>query len=203
MSEPDHSKVGYARVSTDDQKLDLQIDALKRAGVPASNIYTDQASGAAVAGRDGLLYAIKHLREGSTLVVWKIDRLGRDLSELIQTAERIRKKGADLISLTEKIDTTSAFGKAMYHIIGVFAQLERDMIRERTKAGMAAARERGKIPGRRPSLTPEKRAEVITHMRAGLSFEQIAPLVGVSKSTLYNFATSLRTEAAVTEIALD
>lgn len=196
MSEPDPSKVGYARVSTDDQKLDLQIDALKRAGVPEANIYTDQASGAAVSGREGLLYAIKHLREGSTLVVWKIDRLGRDLSELIQTAERIRKKGADLVSLTEHIDTTSAFGKAMYHIIGVFAQLERDMIRERTRAGMAAARSRGKVPGRRLMLTADRRLQVLAHMRAGLSFEQIAPLVGVSKSTLYNHSAALRAEAA-------
>lgn len=199
MSEVEPIKYGYARVSTDDQKLDLQMDALARAGVTRDRIYVDEASGAHMAGRPGLQAVFKTLRPGSKLVVWKIDRLGRNLSELIQTADLIRKKGAELVSLTESIDTSNAFGKAMYHMIGVFAQLERDMIVERTKAGVAAAKERGKIPGRRSPLTTEKRAEIVSHMLAGASFEQIAPLVGVSKSTLYNHGDDLRAEMAMVD----
>ncbi|WP_234053658.1 MULTISPECIES: recombinase family protein [unclassified Xanthobacter] len=191
---------GYARVSTDDQRLDLQLDALTRYGVERDRIFADEAaSGASVAGRPGLKAAFKALRPGAKLVVWKIDRLGRNLSELIQTADLVRQKGAELVSLTESIDTSNAFGKAMYHMIGVFAQLERDMIVERTKAGLAAARERGKLPGRRSPMTAEVRAAVVEHMRNGLSFAQIAPLVGVSKSTLYNFGDDLRAELAALE----
>lgn len=191
---------GYARVSTDDQRLDLQLDALARYGVERDRIFTDEAvSGAKIAGRPGLKAAFKALRPGAKLVVWKIDRLGRNLSELIQTADLVRQKGAELVSLTESIDTSTAFGKAMYHMIGVFAQLERDMIAERTKAGIAAAKERGKVLGRRSPITPQLRAVVITHMREGLSFPQIAPLVGVSKSTLYNYADELRSELAAQE----
>lgn len=200
MSQAEPIKYGYARVSTDDQKLDLQLDALARAGVERERVFTDEASGARIADRPGLKAAFETLRPGSNLVVWKIDRLGRNLSELIQTADLVRKKGAELVSLTEDIDTSNAFGKAMYHMIGVFAQLERDMIVERTKAGVAAAKERGKIPGRRSPLTAEKRSEIVRHMLDGLSFEQIAPLVGVSKSTLYNHGDDLRAERAVIEV---
>ncbi|WCA73020.1 recombinase family protein (plasmid) [Agrobacterium tumefaciens] len=199
MSEAAPIKYGYARVLTDDQKLDLQMDALLRAGVARERIFTDEAGGARVAGRPGLKSALKALHPGSMLIVWKIDRLGRNLSELIQTADLVRQKGAELVSLTESIDTSNAFGKAMYHMIGLFAQLERDMIVERTKAGVAAARERGNLPGRRSPLTTEKRSEIVRHMLSGLSFEQIAPLVGVSKSTLYNHADDLRAEMAATE----
>lgn len=199
MTETENIGYGYARVSTDDQKLDLQLDALTRYGITRDRVFTDEASGAKTEGRPGFKAALKALRPGSKLVVWKIDRLGRNLSELIQTADIIRRKGAELVSVTENIDTSSAFGKAMYHMIGVFAQLERDMIVERTKAGLAAAIERGKVPGRRSPMTPEKRAEVVGHMRQGLSFEQIAPLVGVSRSTLYNHGDDLRAELAVIE----
>jgi len=188
---------GYARVSTDDQKLDLQLDALTRYGVDSERIFTDEASGARVAGRPGLRSAFKVLRPDTKLVVWKIDRLGRNLSELIQTADLVRKRGAELVSLTESIDTSNAFGKAMYHMIGVFAQLERDMIVERTKAGIEAARSRGKIPGRRAALTEDMRVEIVGHMQEGRSFDQIAPLVGVSKSTLYNHGDDLRAALAV------
>ncbi len=124
MSQAEPIKYGYARVSTDDQKLDLQLDALARAGVERERVFTDEASGARIADRPGLKAAFETLRPGSKLVVWKIDRLGRNLSELIQTADLVRKKGAELVSLTEDIDTSNAFGKAMYHMIGVFAQLE-------------------------------------------------------------------------------
>lgn len=199
-----HDKIikwGYARVSTEDQNLDLQFDALKRFGVAPDRIFTDRASGGRVAGREGLKQALKALRPNSMLVVWKIDRLGRNLSELIQTADTIRKKNAELVSLTEKIDTSSAFGKAMFHMIGVFAQLERDMIVERTLAGQAAAAERGRRPGRRSQMTPEKRAEIIELMKGGLSFEEIAPRVGISKSTLYNHADTLRAALAVESVS--
>ncbi|MGK8704739.1 recombinase family protein [Brucella anthropi] len=172
-----------------------------RAGVDRSRIFTDEASGSRIVGRPGLKAALNALRPGSKLVVWKIDRLGRNLSELIQTADLVRQKEAELVSLTESIDTSSSFGKAMYHLIGVFAQLERDMIVERTKAGVAAARQRGKIPGRRSPLTEEKRAEIVSYMRDEMSFEQIAPLVGVSKSTLYNHGDELRAALAISEAA--
>lgn len=190
---------GYARASADDHKLDVQIEALKGYGVSPDHIFFDDAVGAHISARPGLKRAVTALRPGAQFVVWKIDRLGRNLSELIQTADLLRRKGADLVSLSDKIDTSKDIGKAMYHMVGVFAQLERDMIVERTKAGVAAAKIRGKGPGRRSPLTIEKRAEIVAHMRNGLSFEQIAPLVGLSKSTLYNHAEDLRAALAVLE----
>lgn len=199
MSASDPATYGYVRVSKGDHKLCQQIRALLNAGVGREQIFTDETNGTKRSGRPGLKAAFKALHPGSRLVVWKIDRLGRNLSELIQTTDLIRRKGAELVSLTEGIDTSNAHGEAMYHIIGVFAQLERDMIVERTKAGIAEAKERGKRPGRRSPLTAAKRLEIINHMLNGMSFEQIAPLVGLSKSTLYNYGADLRAEMAVAE----
>lgn len=191
---------GYARVSTEDQNLDMQIDALLRYGVERDRILTDQASGKSIAGRPGFLNAMKAMRPGVGLVVWKLDRLGRNLSELIQTADLLRTRGARLISLTEHIDTETASGKLMFHMIGMFAQFERDMISERTRAGLAARRARGGKLGRHRQFGPDqdKWDEVVTLMRSGLSFVQIADQIeGVSKSTLYNNADDLRAAAAI------
>ncbi len=147
--------VGYARVSTDDQNLDLQMRALHAAGVREAAIYREHVSGVGKR-RPQLQDCMKILRPGDVLVIWKRDRLGRDLIEVVKMADELRRRQVELRSLTEQIDTTSAYGKFFFHVIAAFAQLERDLISERTKAGLAAARARGKLPGRRPSLTPEQ-----------------------------------------------
>ena len=191
---------GYARISTDDQRLDMQIDALMKFGVARDRILTDQASGGSIAGRPGFQNVMKCMRPGAGLVVWKLDRLGRNLSELIQTADLIRKREAQLFSITEKIETDTASGKLMFHMIGMFAQFERDMIAERTRAGLAARKARGQSLGRKSVIHPgsDKWNEAVKLMRDGLSFVEIAKRIeGVSKSTLYNNAENLRAEAAV------
>ena len=129
--------IGYARVSTDDQELRLQIDALTRYGVPPDQIIQEKSSGGKM-DRKGLRFLLKALREGDRVVVWKLDRLGRSLTGVIEVVEQIHAAGAELHSITEKIDTSSAMGRAFFHITLVFAELERSMISERTKAGMAA-----------------------------------------------------------------
>lgn len=192
------SVYGYARFTTDDPQLDEQIKALVQYGVERDRIFTDGvARGAA---RPGFKAAFTLLRPGAVLVVCKIDRLGRDLSEVVQSADIVRQSGATLVSLAEDIDTSTATGSAMYEMIGTLAQIERGMIVERTKSGIAAARDKGRNPGRRSQMTPDIRRVVVDHMRAGLSFVEIAPMVGVSKSTLYNFASELRAEMAAVEL---
>lgn len=182
--------LGYARVSTDDQNLDLQIDALTKFGVDRDNIFTDTATGANT-DRPGFLSMWKDLRPGDTLVIWKLDRLGRNLSQLIRTAEKIKARGAQLRVLTEAIDTTTPMGMFMFHILGAFAEMERMMIVERTKAGQAAARLRGRHPGRPPAISVELMAEArlligdAAEGGEGLSVEQAAKRLGVGKSTLY------------------
>ena len=129
--------IGYARVSTDDQNLDLQRDALNSAG--CEQIFTDQVSGTK-ARRPGLEQALSHLRAGDTLVVWRLDRLGRSLRHLIDSVTDLQEKGIDFKSLTESIDTTTSGGKLVFHIFGALAEFEREIIRERTQAGLQAAR---------------------------------------------------------------
>ena len=133
---------GYARVSTEDQDLSLQLAALQKHGIPLDQIYSDKASGSTMERKE-LSALLKILRPGDTVVVWKLDRLGRTMSGVVEAAEGFRKGSIELISLTEKIDTSTAMGKAFFHIIVAFAQLERDMISERTKAGMAARKANG------------------------------------------------------------
>ena len=194
-------KVGYARVSTDDQNLALQIDALVAHGVPREQIYTDTASGMD-ATRPGFLAAIKSLRRGDTFVIWKLDRLGRDLSQLLRTAEHLREKGVRLVVLTQAIDTTTPMGRFMFSIMGAFAQLEREMIQERTLAGLRAARERGRIGGRRPTFTAEDYEAAARLLRdeaeggEGLSVAQAAARAGMSKSSLHKFLAERANERA-------
>jgi DNA invertase Pin-like site-specific DNA recombinase len=147
--------IGYTRVSTHDQTLNLQQDALGKAG--CTKIFTDTASGAK-AERKGLDEALSYVRKGDTLVVWRLDRLGRSLPDLITTMTDLEGRGIGFKSLTENIDTTTSGGKFIFHTFGALAEFERNLIRERTNAGLIAARARGRIGGRPKALTPQQRS---------------------------------------------
>jgi DNA invertase Pin-like site-specific DNA recombinase len=180
--------IGYARVSTEDQKLDLQTDALAREGVAASRIYSDKASGGPGVVRPGFAAAMKACRAGDTLVVWKLDRLGRSLLEVLEVCQRLEKKGAGLRVITDKIDTTTAMGRFVLHILAALAEMERGLIVERTKAGLAAAKARGKVGGRRRTVTAEMEEQAIALLRAGHDIPHVAKAIGVSKSLIYQRA---------------
>jgi DNA invertase Pin-like site-specific DNA recombinase len=175
--------IGYARVSTDDQKASLQIDALKAAG--CLKVFTDKASGS-LAHRPQLDKMQEHLREGDVLVVWRLDRLGRSLKNLIELVEGLAARGVGFRSLTESIDTTTTGGKLIFHVFAALAEFERELIRERTNAGLAAARARGRLGGRPPVMTPEK-IKVARDMYDSKehTVEAIARTVGVSRKTVY------------------
>jgi DNA invertase Pin-like site-specific DNA recombinase len=177
--------VGYARVSTQEQTLDLQQDSLKDAG--CSRIFTDTMSGAST-DRKGLAQALEFVRDGDTLVVWKLDRLGRSLKHLIETVTGLHERGVGFKSLTEQIDTTTSGGKLIFHVFGALAEFERELIRERTRAGLAAARARGRVGGRRV-LLDEKKRKLLQALYADKS-NSIADILGalhISKSTLYRY----------------
>jgi len=177
--------IGYARVSTDDQNLDLQRDALTQAG--CSKLYEDKESGAK-AERPGLLMALEVLRDGDTLVVWRLDRLGRSLKDLIALAEKLESRGIALKSLQENIDTGSSGGKLVFHLFGALAEFERNLIRERTQAGLSAARARGRTGGRPKALDTNKRELAIRlyHERKH-SIDELCRMMGISKPTLYSY----------------
>jgi DNA invertase Pin-like site-specific DNA recombinase len=174
--------VGYARVSTDEQTTALQLDALRAAG--CSVIHQDAASGA-LRSRPGLERAIADLAPGDTLVVWKLDRLGRSLRHLLDSAETLRERGAALRSLTEHIDTGTAAGQMLYSVLGAVAQFERDVLRERTVAGLAAAKRRGERLGRPFALTPAQIREAKKMLARGESPNNVARVLRVGRSTLY------------------
>ena len=155
-------KIGYARVSTIDQNLDMQIDALKKED--CNKIFQDHASGVKT-NRDGLERALKFMQRGDTLVVWKLDRLGRSLKQLIEIINLLNEKGMYFKSLQESIDTCSSGGKLIFHVFGALAEFERDMISERTIAGMAAAKERGRVSGRPRKLNENNRALALSLMK--------------------------------------
>ena len=178
----DVTRIGYARVSTPDQKLSLQHDALKRAG--CERLFDDQASGART-DRPGLADALAYLRAGDTLVVWKLDRLGRMMSHLIEKIGELASRGIGFRSLTENIDTTTPGGMLVFNIFGSLAQFERDLIRERTQAGLRAARERGSKGGRRPVVTPDKLRKARAHIAAGLTVREAAARLKIGKTALY------------------
>ncbi len=175
--------VGYARVSTEDQKLDLQLDALKKAG--CDQVFKDVASGAQ-SNRAGLDSATKYLRPGDTLVVWKLDRLGRSLKHLIEVINDFSKKGVFFKSVQENIDTSSSGGKLTFHLFGALAEFERDIIRERTKAGLEAARSRGKVGGR-PKALDDKQIQLARQLMSNPSNSatDVSKTLGISRSTLY------------------
>lgn len=175
--------VGYARVSTAEQDAALQRDALKSAG--CEPLFEDHASGAR-ADRPGLAEALGYVRRGDTLVVWKLDRLGRSMAHLIDTVRRLEAKGVGFRSLTEGIDTATPGGTLIFHLFGALAQFERDLIRERTRAGLKAAAARGRKGGRKPVVTPDKLARARALMASGLTVREAAARLKVGKSTLYD-----------------
>ena len=176
--------IGYARVSTDDQTLDLQRDALKEAG--CERIFEDTAGG--TVERPNLQQALSHLRAGDTLVVWRLDRLGRSLKDLIARAEELRIQGVGLKSVKEAIDTDSSSGRLIFHIFGALAEFERALIRERTQAGLQAARARGRKGGRRKRLDRGQRAHAVELYRSRKhTVKQICGLMGISRATLYAY----------------
>jgi DNA invertase Pin-like site-specific DNA recombinase len=179
-------KIGYARVSTDDQLLDLQMDALEAAG--CEKIYKEQASGKS-ANRQELENCLKAMRSGDVLTVWRLDRLGRSLADLIKIVSMLEGQGIGFESLTEKIDTTSPTGKLIFHLFGALAEFERNLIRERTNAGLKAARARGKVGGRPKSLSAKDR-EMVAILMADRknNVGDIATRFGVSRATLYRLS---------------
>lgn len=180
-----NQRIGYARVSTDDQNLDLQRDALKQAG--CSVVYEEAASGKN-AIRPELEQCRKALRAGDTLVVWRLDRLGRSLPDLVQIVAELEKDGIGFESLTEKIETGSAAGKLVFHVFAALSEFERNLIRERTQAGLAAARARGRCGGRKPKLDEKQVREIKALLRdPDIQVADVARQYGVSRTTLYKY----------------
>jgi len=177
--------IGYARVSTDDQRLDLQIAALTKAGIPEDRIYMEQISGVK-SHRPQLSECIKAMREGDVLVVWRLDRLGRSLPELIKIMGQLQERGIGFRSLNESIDTTTAVGRMVFHMMGAIAQFERDIISERTKAGLKAARIRGHRGGRKPKVDAKK-LKAARAMLADpcVTMEEVAQTLGVGRASIY------------------
>jgi DNA invertase Pin-like site-specific DNA recombinase len=178
--------IGYARVSSQDQTRALQMDALKKAG--CGKIFTDTASGAS-SERPGLTEALSHLRETDSLVVWRLDRLGRSLRHLIDTIKGLADRGIGFQSLTEHIDTTTSGGKLIFHIFGALAEFERDIIKERTQAGLQAARSRGRVGGRPQVLPTSRKVEMAKALYADKSntAEEICKNLNISRATLYRY----------------
>jgi DNA invertase Pin-like site-specific DNA recombinase len=180
--------IGYARVSTHEQNLDLQRDALRKAGCREKDIYTDTITGA-TAERKGLEQALSHLREGDTFVVWRLDRLGRSLRHLIETVTKLQEQNIAFKSLTENIDTATATGQLVFHIFGALAEFERNLIRERTMAGLEAARARGRLGGR-PELKPSSpKVAMAKKLYADKTNEisDICQTLHISRATLYRY----------------
>jgi DNA invertase Pin-like site-specific DNA recombinase len=174
--------LGYARVSTGDQRLDLQLDALKAAG--CQRVWSDTASGS-LTDRPELAQLFDHLRPADTLVVWRLDRLGRSVRHLIDVVGQLGERGVGLRSLQEGIDTTTPGGRLVFHVFSALAQFEREIIIERSRAGVAAARARGRVGGRPAIMTTAKLATA-RRLREGHdhTLEEIAGVIGVSRSTL-------------------
>lgn len=178
--------IGYARVSTQDQTLNLQQDALEKIG--CEKIFTDVASGSK-SDRKGLEEALTYVREGDTLVVWRLDRLGRSLQHLIETITRLDNRQIGFKSITENIDTTTSGGKLVFHIFGALAQFEREIIRERTNAGLQAARARGRFGGRPKSMGNPKKVTMAQALYndKNNTIEDICKTLQISKATLYRY----------------
>jgi len=178
--------VGYARVSTDDQTLALQLDALQAAG--CEKVFRDTISGAKTE-RPELTKALDHVRNGDMLVVWRLDRLGRSLSHLIELIQTLEGRGVGFKSLTEQIDTTTSGGKLIFHIFGALAEFERNLIRERTMAGLQAARARGRKGGRPKKPNTDTKIVMAKRLHAdpNNSIAEICKTLGVSRATLYRY----------------
>ncbi|HFK7268207.1 recombinase family protein [Enterobacter bugandensis] len=175
-------QVGYVRVSTNDQNTALQRNALQCAGCEL--IFEDKISGK-TSERPGLKKALRTLSEGDTLVVWKLDRLGRSMRHLVTLIEELRSRDVNFRSLTDSIDTSTAMGRFFFHVMGALAEMERELIVERTRAGLAAARKQGRVGGRRPKLTEQQWGQVGRLLDAGESRKRVALIFDVGISTLY------------------
>jgi DNA invertase Pin-like site-specific DNA recombinase len=186
-------KIGYARVSTKDkQELDLQIDALTKEG--CEKIYKEKASGKNNAKRPELEALLEYAREGDEIVIWKLDRLGRSTKSLISLSEDLKKRGVGLVSVKDKIDTSTASGKAMFGMLAVLAEMEADLVSERTKAGLEAARARGRKGGR-ASLKKDK-VEMALRMYDSreYSIPEILEATGISRASLYKYINARKEE---------
>ena len=177
-------QIGYARVSTQDQDLNLQYAALRQ--VNCDNIYEDKASGAKVS-REGLKLALDALRENDTLVVWKLDRLGRSVRDLVNIISDLEQLGVHFKSLTDQIDTSTTAGRFFFHVMASLAQMERDLIIERTRAGLEAARRQGRIGGRKRKMTDSKISAAKRLIQDGVPTREVAKNLGVSIPTLYRW----------------
>jgi len=173
--------VGYARVSTEEQNLEMQLDALRQAGT--EKVFTDKIS--SVKSRPGLDEALAYAREGDTLVVWKLDRLGRTVKGLIDLVGTLQERGVQFRSLTDGIDTSTPAGRFFFHVMAALAEMERELIRERTNAGLAAARARGRQGGRKPKMSDSKVAAAKQLLDAGRPAQEVAEHLGVSRATIY------------------
>jgi len=177
--------IGYARVSTVEQNLDLQLDALKKIG--CEKVFEDKISGSK-SDRPGLMKALEQLRSGDTLVVWRLDRLGRTLHHLLELINELKEKGIMFLSIQDGIDTTTSIGQFFFQITGAFAELERNLIKERTKAGLEAARARGKKGGRKPLLN-KKQIQMMTEIynAKSTSIIEICEQFKISRKTFYRY----------------
>jgi DNA invertase Pin-like site-specific DNA recombinase len=180
--------IGYARVSTDEQSLDLQLDALKRAG--CKRIFTDKVS-TTRADHPGLADAVSHLRERDVLVIWKLDRLGRTVKGLVDFVGDLQERKIQFRSLTDAIDTTTPAGRFFFHVMASLAQMERELLAERTRAGLAAARRRGRVGGRKRRMTPGKVESARKLLKGGMPPRDVAQSLGVSVPTLYRWVPAV------------
>jgi len=174
---------GYARVSTDEQDVLMQIEALKRAGVSEHRIYQDKRSGKDLK-RVGINDCLSHMRRGDVLVVWRFDRLSRSLRDLLAVFDQLQERGIQLRSIHEQLDTTSPMGKLMFQLAGMLAEFERALIAERTRLGMQTARAHGRRFGPKPTLTEKKLDRAVAMLRAGQSVGVVARRMGVANVTL-------------------
>ncbi|MDE1999511.1 MAG: recombinase family protein [Burkholderiales bacterium] len=176
--------IGYARVSTQDQSLDLQLEALTKAG--CQKVFEDKVSGTR-ADRPGLAKAMDMLREGDTLVVWKLDRLGRSVKQLVDLVGELHKQSVEFKSLTDAIDTGTASGRFFFHVMASLAEMERELIVERTRAGLDVARQLGRKGGRKPKMTDSKLESAKKLLASGVPPKDVAKNLGVSIPTLYRW----------------
>ena len=178
-------EIGYARVSKTEQHLALQLDALKKRGV--IRIFTDKQTGTRF-DRVQFLAALEYVNPEDTLVVWKLDRLGRSLKQLIETVENLQKRNIHLVSLTEDINTTTATGKLFFQFIAMLAEFERNLISERTKAGLEAARARGRVGGRPRVKITDTKVQIAKQLHASNTpIKTILKTLNIKKSTLYRY----------------
>lgn len=176
--------IGYIRVSTNDQNTDLQRIALQSADCEL--IFEDRISGK-TSDRPGLKKALRCLQPGDTLVVWKLDRLGRSMRHLVMLTEELRERGVNFRSLTDSIDTSTAAGRFFFHVMGALAEMERELIVERTRAGLAAARDKGRVGGRRRKMTPETIERARRMLAQGATLLQLSLVLDVSVKTIYRY----------------